>query len=52
MEEFRIVLQLYAWIGLTVLLLMTLLERTLKETKPGYREYMHSTSAFIPRLPR
>jgi steroid 5-alpha reductase family enzyme len=29
-----------------------MLERTLKETKPGYREYMERTSAFIPWLPR
>lgn len=29
-----------------------MLERTLVETKPGYREYMQSTSAFVPRPPR
>jgi steroid 5-alpha reductase family enzyme len=31
---------------------VALLERTLKETKPGYREYMESTSAFVPWFPR
>jgi steroid 5-alpha reductase family enzyme len=31
---------------------VALLERTLKETKPGYREYVESTSAFIPWFPR
>ena len=29
-----------------------LLEKTLKETKPGYREYVDSTSEFIPWFPR
>ena len=29
-----------------------MLETTLRETKPGYREYMESTSAFLPRPPR
>lgn len=29
-----------------------LLEKTLKETKPGYREYLESTSAFIPWFPK
>jgi len=28
-----------------------MLERTLKDSKPGYREYMERTSAFIPWLP-
>lgn len=31
---------------------VTLLEKTLATTKPGYREYVESTSAFIPWLPR
>jgi steroid 5-alpha reductase family enzyme len=29
-----------------------LLEKTLAKTKPGYKEYMQTTSAFIPWLPR
>lgn len=29
-----------------------MLEKTLKETKPGYREYMERTSAFVPLPPR
>jgi len=31
---------------------VALLESTLKETKPGYRDYVESTSAFVPWLPR
>lgn len=31
---------------------VTLLEKTLKETKPGYKEYIESTSEFIPWFPR
>lgn len=31
---------------------VTLLEKTLKDTKPGYREYAESTSEFIPWFPR
>jgi steroid 5-alpha reductase family enzyme len=31
---------------------VTLLEKTLKETKPGYREYVETTSEFIPWFPR
>lgn len=31
---------------------ITLLEKTLVESKPGYREYVESTSAFIPWFPR
>ncbi len=31
---------------------VTLLEQTLKDSKPGYREYVESTSAFIPWFPR
>jgi steroid 5-alpha reductase family enzyme len=42
--------------AMTVLLLrvsgVTLLEKSLKETKPGYREYVESTCAFIPWFPR
>lgn len=30
---------------------VALLEKTLKDTKPGYREYMENTSAFIPWFP-
>jgi steroid 5-alpha reductase family enzyme len=47
---------LFSPVLMTILLLrvsgVALLERTLKETKPGYREYMESTSAFIPWFPR
>ncbi len=31
---------------------VALLEKTLKETRPGYKEYIETTSAFIPWLPR
>lgn len=31
---------------------VALLEKTMRDTKPGYREYMESTSAFIPWFPR
>jgi steroid 5-alpha reductase family enzyme len=31
---------------------VVLLEKTLATTKPGYREYVESTSAFIPWFPR
>lgn len=31
---------------------VALLEKTLKETKPGYREYVENTSAFFPMMPR
>jgi len=31
---------------------VSLLETTLRETKPGYREYIQSTSAFFPLPPR
>jgi steroid 5-alpha reductase family enzyme len=31
---------------------VTMLESSLMEKKPGYREYMESTSAFIPWIPR
>jgi len=31
---------------------VTLLEKTLKETKPGYQEYAETTSEFIPWFPR
>jgi steroid 5-alpha reductase family enzyme len=50
------------WLGLvgpaiiTFLLIrvsgVAMLEKTLKETKPGYAEYIASTPAFFPRLPR
>jgi steroid 5-alpha reductase family enzyme len=31
---------------------VALLEKTLKDTKPGYREYIETTSAFIPWFPK
>lgn len=31
---------------------VALLEKTLKDTKPGYREYVETTSAFIPWFPK
>jgi steroid 5-alpha reductase family enzyme len=31
---------------------VTMLESSLMEKKPGYQEYMESTSAFIPWIPR
>jgi steroid 5-alpha reductase family enzyme len=31
---------------------VTLLERSLKESKPGYAEYVRRTSAFVPWFPR
>ncbi len=31
---------------------VTLLEKTLKDTKPGYKEYVETTNAFIPWFPR
>jgi steroid 5-alpha reductase family enzyme len=31
---------------------VSMLETTLRETKPGYREYIQSTSAFFPLPPR
>jgi len=31
---------------------VAMLERGLAQTKPGYREYMQTTSAFIPWMPR
>jgi steroid 5-alpha reductase family enzyme len=31
---------------------VTLLEKTMRETTPGYREYVESTSAFVPWFPR
>jgi steroid 5-alpha reductase family enzyme len=41
---------------MTILLLrvsgVTMLESTLKEKKPGYREYIQNTSAFIPWFPK
>lgn len=47
---------LFSPILMTLLLLrvsgVTLLEKTLTTTKPGYKEYVESTSAFIPWFPR
>jgi steroid 5-alpha reductase family enzyme len=31
---------------------VTLLEKILKETKPGYKEYVETTSEFFPWFPR
>jgi steroid 5-alpha reductase family enzyme len=31
---------------------VTLLEKSMKETTPGYREYVETTSAFVPWFPR
>jgi steroid 5-alpha reductase family enzyme len=31
---------------------VTMLEKTLKDTKPGYQEYIETTSEFIPWIPR
>jgi steroid 5-alpha reductase family enzyme len=31
---------------------VSLLEKTMKETKPGYTEYVETTSEFIPWFPR
>lgn len=46
----------YGPILITLLLLrvsgVTLLEKNLSQSKPGYREYVERTSAFIPRPPR
>lgn len=43
-------------IFMTLLLLkvsgVALLEKSLKETKPQYKEYMEATSAFVPWFPR
>ncbi len=47
---------IFSPIVMTVLLLrvsgVTLLEKTLSDTKPGYREYVETTSAFVPWFPR
>jgi steroid 5-alpha reductase family enzyme len=47
---------IFSPILMTTLLLrvsgVTLLEKSLKDTKPGYKEYVESTSAFIPWFPR
>ena len=50
------------WLGLagtaiiTFLLIrvsgVAMLEKTLKETKPGYADYIARTPAFFPRLPK
>ncbi len=31
---------------------VALLEKSLERSKPGYREYVRRTSAFLPRPPR
>lgn len=47
---------IYSPLLMTLLLLkvsgVALLEKSLKESKPGYREYVESTSAFIPWFPK
>ena len=47
---------LFSPVLMTVLLLrvsgVALLERAQVETKPQYREYIESTSAFVPWFPR
>jgi steroid 5-alpha reductase family enzyme len=47
---------LFSPLLMTILLLrvsgVTLLEKTLKEHKPGYKEYVESTPEFIPWFPR
>jgi steroid 5-alpha reductase family enzyme len=47
---------IYAPVIMTLLLMkvsgVVLLEKTLVQTKPHYREYIETTSAFFPRLPR
>jgi steroid 5-alpha reductase family enzyme len=47
---------LFSPIVMTALLMrvsgVTLLEKTLKEEKPGYKEYVETTSEFIPWFPR
>jgi steroid 5-alpha reductase family enzyme len=45
-------LETYLIGGAVVLGLMTLLEKTLETSKPGYKEYIASTSAFFPWFPR
>jgi steroid 5-alpha reductase family enzyme len=47
---------IYSPILMTVLLRnvsgVSLLEKTMKDTKPGYKEYVENTNAFIPWFPR
>jgi len=47
---------IFSPIVMTTLLLrvsgVTLLEKSLKDAKPGYKEYIETTSAFIPWFPR
>ncbi len=47
---------IYSPLTMTFLLVrvsgVTLLEKTLKEEKPGYKEYIETTSAFFPWFPR
>jgi steroid 5-alpha reductase family enzyme len=42
----------FAIYGLGAGIILALLEKSLKETRPGYREYVETTSAFIPWFPR
>jgi steroid 5-alpha reductase family enzyme len=45
-------LEMYAIGAGVVVDSMTLLEKTLATTKPGYKDYVESTNAFIPWFPR
>jgi steroid 5-alpha reductase family enzyme len=45
-------LEMYAIGAGEVVGIIALLEKTLATTKPGYKEYVESTSAFIPWFPR
>jgi steroid 5-alpha reductase family enzyme len=46
----------YGPVIITLLLLrvsgVTLLEKSLKESKPGYADYVRRTSSFVPWFPR
>jgi len=44
-------LEIYLLGGLVTVGLVILLEKTLTTTKPGYKEYVESTSAFVPWFP-
>jgi steroid 5-alpha reductase family enzyme len=45
-------LEMYAIGAGEVVGIIALLEKTLATTKPGYKDYVESTSAFIPWFPR
>jgi steroid 5-alpha reductase family enzyme len=50
------IIPIYGSIAMTLLIIgvsgVVLLEKSLKQTKPGYREYAAKTSAFFPWFPR